>query len=103
MRKFNEAASQLNNVMVLCISADLPFAQARFCGTENLQDVIAASTFRHPEFGKHYGVTIADGPLAGLMSRAVMVLDPNGKIIYTQQVPEITQEPDYQATLAAVK
>lgn len=103
VRKFNESANQLNNVAVVCISADLPFAQARFCGAENLKNVITASTFRHPEFGKQYGVTITDSPLAGLMSRAVIVLDENGKIIYTQQVPEITQEPDYQAALAAVK
>lgn len=101
VRKFNEAANKLNNVSIVCISADLPFAQARFCGAENLNNVITASTFRHPEFGKAYGVTIIDGPLAGLMSRAVLVLDEKGKVIYTQQVPEITQEPDYEKALAA--
>lgn len=104
VRKFNEAASQLgNNLVVLCISADLPFAQSRFCGAEGLKNVIPASTFRHPEFGKQYGVTLIDGPLQGLMARAIVVLDATGQVIYTQQVAEITDEPDYAAALAVVK
>lgn len=102
VRKFNELASQMPGVKVLCISADLPFAQKRFCGAENLQNVITGSVFRHPEFGQRYGVIIAEGPLAGLLSRCVVVLN-QGKVIYTQQVAEITEEPDYQAALEAIK
>jgi thiol peroxidase len=102
VRKFNEAANRLPDSAVLCISMDLPFAQERFCGAENLQNVIPLSAFRHPEFGKEYGVTMTDGPLAGLLSRAVVILDQKGEVIYTQQVPEITEEPDYKSALAAV-
>jgi len=98
-RRFNAAAGSLDNTVVLCISADLPFALARFCGAENLNDVITLSTFRNPEFGDDYGVRITDGPIAGLMSRAVVVIDESGKIIHTEQVPEIVQEPDYDAAL----
>ncbi len=100
VRKFNTEASKLENTVVLCVSADLPFAQKRFCGAENLETVIPASVFRHSEFGKNYGVTITSGPIAGLLSRAVVIIDEQGKVIYTQQVPEITIEPDYQAALA---
>ncbi|MGB6976572.1 MAG: thiol peroxidase [Gammaproteobacteria bacterium] len=104
MRKFNEKAGKIsNNAAVLCISADLPFAQSRFCGAEGLQHVIPLSTFRHPEFGLEYGVTIAEGPLEELMSRAVVVLDEKGKVIYTQQVAEITEEPDYEAVLKVLQ
>ena len=103
MRRFNEVANKLNNTVILCISADLPFAQKRFCGAEHLDNVTTASVFRHPEFGKKYGVTIIDGPLTGLLSRAVVVIDEQGKIIYTQQVPEITQEPDYDAVLKVLR
>jgi thiol peroxidase len=99
VREFNKKAGELPNVVVLCISADLPFAQQRFCTTENLKNVIPLSVFRHPEFGKNYGVTIVDGPLAGLLSRAVVILDEKGNVIYSQQVPEIAQEPDYNAAL----
>lgn len=102
VRKFNESASQLKNTVVLCISADLPFAQARFCGAEGLKNVIPLSVFRHSEFGKNYGVTIVDGPLAGLLSRAVVVIDENGNIAYNEQVSEITKEPDYQVALTAL-
>jgi thiol peroxidase len=102
VRKFNEAANQLKNTVVLCISADLPFAQQRFCGAENLKNVIPLSIFRHTEFGKDYGMTIIDGPLKGLMSRAVIILDDHGKVIYTEQVTEIVNEPDYQSALKAV-
>ena len=98
-RRFNAAASSLDNTVVLCISADLPFALSRFCGAENLNNVVTLSTFRNPEFGEAYGVRISDGALAGLMSRAVVIVDESGKVVYTEQVPEIVQEPDYDAAL----
>jgi thiol peroxidase len=103
MKHFNKLAIQFPNILVLCISADLPFAQKRFCGAENLSKVLPFSTFRHPDFGRHYGVTLTTGPLAGLLSRAVLVIDENGKVVYTQQVNEISEEPDYSAVLAALK
>lgn len=103
VRHFNSSASNMNNTTVLCISADLPFAQNRFCTTENLKNVVSLSVFRHPEFGKKYGVTLLDSPLAGLLSRAVVVLDEKGKVIYTQQVAETVDEPNYDAALAAIK
>lgn len=102
VRHFNEAASKLKNTAVLCVSADLPFAQKRFCGAENLTNVIPVSIFRHPEFGVKYGVAIKDGPLAGLLSRAVVILDEKSVVLYTQQVSEIANEPDYQAVLNAL-
>ncbi len=102
VRKFNEKAAALKNTVVLCVSMDLPFAQGRFCGAEGIKNAITASAFRSA-FGDHYGVIIAEGPLAGLLSRAVAVINENGKVIYTEQVPEITQEPDYDAALAALK
>ncbi len=98
-RRFNTAADSMDSTVVLCISADLPFALSRFCGAENLNNVITLSTFRNPEFGDSYGVRISDGPIAGLMSRAVVIIDENGKVIHTEQVPEIVQEPDYDAAL----
>jgi thiol peroxidase len=102
VRQFNARASSLPNTVVLCISADLPFAQSRFCGAEGIKNVVTASSFRSA-FGDHYGVTIADGPLTGLLSRAVVVVSETGKVIYTEQVPEIAQEPNYDAALAALK
>lgn len=102
VRRFNTEASKLENTVVLCISKDLPFAQARFCGAEGLEDVHNLSDFRYGQFGKDYGVEIIDGPLAGLESRAVVVLDEGGTVVYTQQVPEIVDEPDYEAALAAL-
>lgn len=102
VRKFNEDAANLSNTVVLCISKDLPFAQAQFCGAEGIKNVVMLSDFR-TDFGHEYGVQIADGPLKGLLSRAVVVINPEGKIVYEQQVPEITHEPDYPAALAAVK
>lgn len=102
VRRFNAEASKLANTEVLCISKDLPFAQARFCGAEGLEDVHNLSDFRDGKFGKDYGVEIIDGPLAGLESRAVVVLDEKGTVIYTQQVAEIVDEPDYEAALAAL-
>ena len=101
-RHFNEAASSLDNTVVVCVSVDLPFALGRFCGAEGLENVIPLSVFRNPEFGSGYGVTIADGPLAQLLSRAVVVIDESGKVIYTEQVPEITQEPNYEAALKSL-
>lgn len=103
VRRFNEAASKLDNTLVLCISKDLPFAQTRFCGAEGLRDVMTLSAFRYRSFGNSYGVRITEGPLNGLLSRAVVVLDEAGKVTYTEQVPEITQEPDYDAALASLE
>jgi thiol peroxidase len=102
-RKFNQAASSLPNTVVLVISADLPFAQNRFCGAEGLNNVITLSTLRGRDFHKDYGVMIMDPPLAGLTARAVVVLDENDKVVYSQLVPEIKQEPNYDAALAAAK
>jgi thiol peroxidase len=100
--RFNNEASSLDNTVVLCVSVDLPFALGRFCGAEGLENVVPVSVFRNPEFGSAYGVTITDGPLAGLLSRAVVVIDESGNVVYTEQVPEITQEPNYEAALAAL-
>ncbi len=102
-RRFNEAAASLDNTTVLCISVDLPFAQARFCGAEGLDKVVPLSAFRNDAFGDKYGVTITDGPLSGLFARAVVVVDEGGKVIYSQLVPEIAEEPDYDKALAALK
>jgi thiol peroxidase len=101
VRRFNQEAGALADTVVLCVSADLPFAHQRFCTTEGLDDVVPLSVFRS-DFGKDYGLTIVDGPLAGLLARAVVIIDKQGKVIYTEQVPEITQEPDYQAALKAL-
>jgi len=102
VRQFNKAAGDYPNTVVVCISKDLPFAHNRFCSTEGLNSVISASDFRDGKFGKDYGVTIVDGPLAGLLSRAVVVLNEDGEVIYNEQVPDIVQEPDYSAALAAL-
>ncbi len=102
VRKFNEDAASLKNTTVLCISKDLPFAQKAFCGAEGIKNVVMLSDFR-TDFGNAYGVQIADGPMKGLLSRAVIVVNPEGKIVYEQQVPEIGQEPDYAAALAFIK
>ncbi len=99
-RRFNAAAGSLDNTVVLCISADLPPTLGRFCGAENLDNVITLSTFRNPEFGQDYGLAIADGPIRGLCSRCVIIVDENGKVIHSEQVPEIAQEPDYDAALS---
>ena len=100
VRRFNEEAARQSNTVVLCISMDLPFAQARFCGSEGLDNVIMLSDFRTGQFGKDYGVRIIDGPLQGLISRAVVIIDENAKVLYSQLVEEITQEPDYESALA---
>ncbi len=102
-RRFNEAAGKLDNTVVLVISADLPFAMNRFCVAEGLENVTTLSLMRGREFLRNYGVEIASGPLVGLAARAVVVLDENDKVTYTELVPEITQEPDYDAALAALK
>lgn len=102
VRQFNEKASSLDNTVVLCISADLPFAQARFCGAEGIKNVVSLSTFRHPEFLSHYGVAIADGPLTGLAARAVVVLDENNHVLHSELVGEIANEPNYDSALAAL-
>jgi thiol peroxidase len=103
VRHFNEAASRLDNTVVLCISADLPFAQSRFCGAEGLDNVVTLSTMRGHEFIRNYGVALASGPLAGLTARAVVVLDEQDKILHTELVGEIADEPNYDAVLAALK
>jgi thiol peroxidase len=102
VRKFNEQAAKHSNAVVLNISADLPFAQKRFCAAEGIAGVETLSTFRS-SFGQDYGLAIADGALAGLCSRAIIVLDENNKVLYTEQVPEIAQEPDYEKALASLK
>lgn len=102
IRKFNQEAGGKENVVVLCISRDLPFAHKRFCETEGLKDVVSLSELRALQFGEDYGVRIIDGPLEGLLARAVVIVDESGKVTYTEQVPEITQEPDYEKALAAL-
>jgi thioredoxin-dependent peroxiredoxin len=102
VREFNTRASQLENTKVLCISRDLPFAQKRFCGAEGLENVVNLSDFQEGSFGKANGLEIVDGPLAGLHSRAIIVLDENGIVSYTEQVPEIANEPNYEAALASL-
>lgn len=100
VRKFNEVAGSKPDTVVLCVSADLPFAHSRFCEADGLKNVVPCSVFRAASFGSDYGVTITSGPIAGLLSRAIVVIDPKGLVKYTEQVPEITQEPDYQKALA---
>lgn len=99
VRKFNEKAAEKKGSVVLCVSMDLPFAAKRFCSLENINDVYPASAFRSPEFVKEYGVEIVDGPLKGLLARAVIIIDETGKVIYRDLVEEITNEPDYEAAL----
>lgn len=98
-RSFNQMICNLKDVVVANVSMDLPFAQGRFCSSEGLKNVVSLSAFRSPAFGKHYGVTIVDGALKGLLSRAIVVIDPAGTVIHTQQVPEIAQEPEYEVVL----
>lgn len=102
VRKFNEKAVALKDTVVINLSADLPFALGRFCAAEGIDKVIVASVFRAPGFGQDYGVLLSTGPLRGLLSRAVVVIDEKGRVAYTQQVPEITEEPDYEAALKAL-
>lgn len=102
VRVFNEKAGNLDNTVVLCISADLPFAQARFCGAEGLDNVKTVSVFRHSDVAKTLGVAMTSGALAGLTARAVIVLDENNQVLHSELVPEIKQEPDYEAALAVL-
>ncbi|MCS6711133.1 thiol peroxidase [Brachybacterium sp. EF45031] len=101
VRTFNQRAADLDDTTVLCVSKDLPFALDRFCAAEGIENVVVASAFRST-FGEDYGVTFTDGPLQGLLSRAVVVIDRDGTVRYTEQVPETGQEPDYDAALAAL-
>lgn len=102
-RIFNQRASEMPNTVVLVISADLPFAQSRFCGAEGLSNVVMLSAMRGRDFHKDYGVMITEPPLSGLMARAVVILDENDRVVYSELVPEITQEPDYDAAIAALQ
>lgn len=102
VRRFNAEIGKQENAVAVCASMDLPFAHARFCGAEGLENVVSASAFRNPEFGDHYGVRLADGPLEGLFARAVVVIDAQGRVAYNQLVPEIADEPDYEAALQAL-
>lgn len=101
VRTFNERAAGLDNTVVLCVSQDLPFAASRFCGAEGIENVTTGSAFRS-DFAEAYGVRLEDGPLAGLTARAVVVIDENGTVVHTELVPEIAQEPDYDAALGAI-
>lgn len=102
VRKFNQLAAGKTNTIVLAISKDLPFAHGRFCTTEGITNVVTLSGFRDTSFGKSYGIDIIDGPMAGLYARSIVVIDETGKIIHTQLVPEISQEPDYDAAMAVL-
>lgn len=102
VRVFNQKAAGLDNTKVLCISKDLPFAQKRFCGAEGIENVEVLSDFKSADFGTDFGLTITTGPLAGLLSRAVVVLNENGEVVYSEQVPDITEEPNYDAVLASL-
>jgi thiol peroxidase len=102
VRNFNKSAASLTNTTVLCISRDLPFAQGRFCGAEGIENVVMLSDFNTGDFGKDYGLQIVDGPLAGVTSRCIVVIDTEGKVVYTEQVAETTEEPNYEAALKSL-
>ena len=102
VRRFNAEIGKRGNAVAVCASMDLPFAHARFCGAEGLDNVVSASAFRNPDFGERYGVSLTDGPLKGLFARAVVVIDADGRVVYNQLVPEIADEPDYDAALQAL-
>lgn len=103
VRRFNKEAASYDDTVVVCVSMDLPFAAKRFCTAEGIENVTVASAFRHPDFGKEYGVQIVDGPLANLLARAVVVIDKDGKVMYSQLVNEITEEPDYDGVKYVLK
>jgi len=103
LRKFNAMATTVANATVLCVSADLPFAAKRFCTAEGLDHLVPASCFRNPDFAVAYGVLLVDGPMRGLLARAVVVLDEGGKVLHSELVPELTHEPDYEAAAAVLK
>ncbi len=102
VREFNKRAAALTNTKVLSVSKDLPFAHGRFCTAEGIENVVSLSEYKDGDFGQNYGVRVAGGPLGGLLSRAVVVIDESGKVLYTEQVPEITQEPDYDKAINAL-
>jgi thioredoxin-dependent peroxiredoxin len=103
VRTFNARAGEADNTVVLCVSADLPFAQGRFCGSEGLENVTTASSFRSPSFGQDFGLSMVDGPLAGLLARAVVVLNESGTVVHSQLVGEIANEPNYDDALSSLK
>jgi len=103
VKKFNQKAAGMPNTVVLCVSKDLPFAHKRFCGAEGIDKVQAVSAFRGPDFGKDFGVTIKDGPLAGLFARAIVVISATGQVTHSELVPEIANEPNYDQAIAAVR
>lgn len=103
IQTFNALTADLSDTVLLCASMDLPFAQGQFCSSKSLQRTVPVSAFRHPEFGKAFGVTLVDGPMRGLFARAVVVLDENGTIVHTELVPEITHEPDYDLAIHAIR
>ncbi len=103
VRRFNKEAAGLDNTVVICVSMDLPFAAARFCSAEGIDNCIVTSAFRSPEFAQKYGLQIVDGPLTGLLARAVIIIDERGNVIYRELVPEITNEPDYAAAIDVLK
>jgi thiol peroxidase len=101
--RFNALSADLSDTVLLCVSMDLPFAQGVFCGTRDLERAQAVSAFRHADFGRAFGVTLVDGPLRGLLARAVVVLDENGTVMHTELVPELTHEPDYDLAIHAIR
>ena len=103
VRRFNDEASKQANTAVLCVSRDLPFAHARFCGAEGLDNVVSLSEYKDEVFSQNYGVKMVDGPLSGLLSRAVVVIDENGKVVHSEQVDDIVNEPDYEAVIKVLK
>lgn len=103
MRRFNEEAARLDDTVVVCVSMDLPFAMGRFCTAEGIKDLVVASAFRSPAFGQNYGVELVDGPLKGLLTRAVVIIDNDGTVRYRELVEEITTEPDYEAALRVLR
>lgn len=103
VRRFNKEAADMKDVAVVCVSMDLPFAMGRFCTAEGIENLVVASAFRSPEFAKEYGLLMVDGPLSGLLARAVIIIDENGEIVYRELVEEITHEPDYAAALRMLK
>ncbi len=103
VRRFNKEAADLDNTAVICVSMDLPFAQARFCAAEGIENATVASAFRSPTFSQQYGLQIVDGPLAGLLARAVIVLDEDHRVIFSDLVEEITNEPDYEGAISVLK
>lgn len=102
VRRFNQEAASLENTVVLGISADLPFAAGRFCSAEGIENVVTLSSFRDTAFGKDYGLLMTDGPLKGLLARAVVIVNPEGKVVHTELVPEIAQEPDYHSAINSI-